>query len=89
MKIPDPWKCDECGGNKTPTNHWFLGLPQSLFAVGVLHEKFKGSAVVEWHDKLAEMEGVKHICGIECAQKYSGKELAKVYGNEVGPGKSL
>lgn len=87
MKLPDPWKCDECGGTKTPTNHWFIGLPADRYDIGGEHSVSQpGVLIVPWDDRLAEDKHARHLCGIECAQKHTGRELAKVYGNEVSPG---
>ncbi len=68
-KIPNPYSCDECGVPKKPSNGWFL-----------LFSSVKKVTVDEWDDELAESEGVKHLCGISCVLKVTGRELVKFYG---------
>lgn len=96
MKLPNPWKCDECGATKTATNHWFIGLPSERYDLGRETESmrefmaigsgsYRGTVIVAWDEALAGEMAARHLCGIECAQKHAGRELAKVYGNEVPP----
>jgi len=68
---PNPYTCDECGTSKTPSNNWFL----LVTATGAI-------TIMPWNDPSAEDDRIKHLCGISCALKMAGKELAKVYGTE-------
>ena len=67
-KITDPYQCDECGAKKN-SNGWFLGRP------------LDGNCIIlsKWDENMAEKEGVKHICGIDCAMRFTAKELGKIY----------
>ena len=68
-KNQHPYECDECGVKKQPSNGWFLFLPNA----GVV-------TISMWDDTLADNEGTKHLCGISCVLKVTGRELVKFYG---------
>lgn len=69
MKIPNPYKCDECGVQKQESNHWVLAF--SLSGIGV-HVVFQ-----PWDDKDADEDGVLTLCGEGCAAKVLSKEISK------------
>lgn len=71
-KNPTPFYCDECNTPKTPSNNWLLMNPLSPTGINIF----------KWDDEKAEIQGVKHLCGIQCVLKAAGKELAKIYGSE-------
>ncbi len=77
-KIEQPYLCDICQQAKRPSNGWFCAFVESpeTEAVRVI--------VVKWNDELAEREDVRHICGIDCGSRWLVKELARIYGNQVG-----
>jgi hypothetical protein len=69
---PNPFNCDICSEPKKETNHWFLGLLANT------EPTIQGFQVVLWHDKLAKLKGVAHICGLECAAKWTIKQLSTI-----------
>lgn len=52
------YKCDICGVDRGPTNHWLLGLVMN----SALH-------LYPWDVELDGKDAMKHICGLTCASK--------------------
>jgi hypothetical protein len=86
-RITDPFKCDGCDTPKMPSNNWLIGLPKLEVT---LHPEQKDGALcvvtttaialLPWDDKLADLPDAKHLCGVECSQKFVGKEVGKAKG---------
>lgn len=78
MKQPSPYICDYCGAQKAETNHWWLLIPpgrliysNDVWDGGIEFTTF--SLLVKWNGYIAELNGVEHICGQECASKALSK----------------
>jgi hypothetical protein len=80
LKIANPYRCDAdgCGRAKESTNHWLLIFLED-----------DGAEVLRWDDFKAEngyenVDGTRrmpaHLCGIECAQKWLNRAMAKLVG---------
>jgi hypothetical protein len=71
MKIANPYKCDGdgCGRMKEATNHWLIGIAGP-----------KLITIHQWTDGAPDAENAVHLCGIECAQKWLNRSLAKQVG---------
>jgi hypothetical protein len=86
-RITDPFKCDGCDTPKMPSNNWLIGLPsltvhiQPTLADGSLCTVATSAiALLPWDDKLADLPDAKHLCGVECSQKFVGKEVSRTKG---------
>jgi hypothetical protein len=86
-KIKSPYTCDVCGIEKQPSNNWLLGVFGRLTSVVVSIKSvaMSGVVIMPWHPEVADAEGVQHLCGVECAQKFTGREVMKLTGKEVTP----
>lgn len=95
-RLEHPWKCDECGTKMEPSVKWLLAVPPEKLSAPFCHGADAAIdlgvllvAICHWHDHAAPIEGVKHLCGVDCAREFVAKELMremeKAYGNDVGP----
>lgn len=67
MKLPNPYKCDECGALKQDVNHWWLLLlGYRLFPnwPPILDSSF---LLIRWDVDIADRDGVVHLCSQKCA----------------------
>lgn len=75
-----------CGAPKGAVNHWWLVflLPQSLWWVEgptwMDGKEVRATAfgVMPWEDHFAHKDGVKHLCGQQCAQVLQSQWMDKV-----------
>lgn len=58
--------CDECQCIKKDANGWWLISPGT-----------DGVTVWPWLQIQNAVDGWRHVCGIECAQKYLGRWMAE------------
>jgi hypothetical protein len=69
MKV-STYKCEVCGKQKEPTNHWFV--------LRVFGEESRGLMQIEpWSETAAEQEGAFHLCGQEHAIQKVSEFLSK------------
>jgi len=81
MKI-DTHACDICKVQKREVNHWFKAFTFQHVVKG--KEGLMGIQILPWEaefPRVFEDSNVIHLCGIECAMKWSGRELSKLSGN--------
>jgi hypothetical protein len=90
-KNPHPWTCDEDGVPKTPSNNWFVAIELTEGGTRTSDQHaITGIQIVKWQEALAEevhagrIKGA-HLCGIDCAQRWTGKRLMDAIGKEVTP----
>lgn len=62
-----PFNCDKCNRPKDPTNNWLVGF------IGD-----KTFSLETWDDERALLEGAAHLCGAECAQRWTNEQLARL-----------
>jgi len=71
-KLANPWKCDNptCGIlRENDANHWLI---IRVWVIDPDSRSFEGESQViisRWNGELAEFEGTKHACGIDCGLK--------------------
>ncbi len=69
-KLANPWKCDACGILRAnDTNHWLMIYVSRTLSARVLSGGSPMICVEPWNDAMAEQEGTKHACGIDCGLK--------------------
>lgn len=74
MKI-DTHACDICNVQKKEVNHWFKGY---VFHSG----ESPCVSIYPWESMKQELHGEIHLCGIEHAMQWAGRELSKLVGKE-------
>ncbi len=67
--VVETFKCDICGKVKGEENHWFCATGQFTPDAQVV--------IGSWHSrgKFPEPHLVRHLCGMDCAQKFMHKIL--------------
>jgi len=79
MRIDNPYSCDSCQSKKNPSNGWWLLFVCNVNTEINLHplKLGEGTVVIPWDDEVADIDGVKHLCGIDCVLKAVARELSK------------
>jgi hypothetical protein len=66
--LGNAFECDICQALRKPeSTGWYIGMPGDVSLV-----------VARWDDRMALYSSMKHLCGIECAQKWVGQQLSAV-----------
>jgi hypothetical protein len=79
-RICDPYRCDECGGLKQESNRWYLIFPKQDidFEIGSnVDVPATGIFITAWQADLADHDGVKHSCGLDCVVKIVMKSIGQ------------
>jgi hypothetical protein len=68
-KTDSPFKCDvgTCNAAKGEVNHWYLVVEVSVAGI-------RGVALFAWDEKLADMPGALHACGLAHGQMLQAKK---------------
>jgi len=62
VKLPTPYVCDECGRQKTESNHWFIQLTgPDVFTL------------TTWEYTEPDTRGARHLCSESCSSKALSK----------------
>jgi hypothetical protein len=64
MKLPNPYKCDECGVLKGESNHWW----RARFSKGLF-------TIRAWGSVTNETKGEFHLCSESCASKAMSRAI--------------
>lgn len=63
MKVPSPYKCDECNREKQETNHWYLVQVKTFLELFHWNE----------FELMVDDIGMRHLCSEECVMKTVSK----------------
>ena len=81
-KLANPWKCDasNCGILRAnDTNHWLVIYRDDAFDRTSSPAIAKRICIEPWSDRLAEIEGTKHACGVDCGLKVTAQLIVEQF----------
>lgn len=81
-KLANPWKCDApgCGQLRAKdTNHWLIVRPRDVLGPISGRDLFPEVTVSPWDETLAEMNLVKHACGVPCGLKIAAALIMETF----------